>query len=401
MADTWTVRSCLDWTRDYLAKHGEERPGLAAEWLLCAATDMDSRTTLYMSFDRPLTEGELDVMHKGVVRRAKGEPLQYITGSTQFRTINVLCAPGVLIPRPETELLVEDVLDHLDSEVLGSGTAARSRAQLPWNAEVEAALEDERKEAAERAAAEKRAAAGVTAAQEAQAGPDVMGARAYAAELADREEDARAYEAAVDAAADDAAAQEAAGSEAGQAPEPEEPACARVLEVGCGTGCISLSIATERAGRVFCYATDIEPRAIALAEKNRAALGLSESEVVLSLTNLVSSVPRSEWGTFDVLVSNPPYIPTKVMGELPSEVADFEPSLALDGGNDGLDIYRRLVNAAPHMLKPGGLFACELFEGACEAAAELCRNAGFDDVRIVDDLAGRQRIVRAQVPQAE
>ena len=395
MADIWTVRSCLDWTRDYLAKHGEERPGLAAEWLLCAATDMDSRTTLYMSFDRPLTEDELNLMHKSVVRRAKGEPLQYITGSTQFRSINVACAPGVLIPRPETEMLVETVLEYLDEHVL-AGAPALERAQLPWNAEVEAALESELKEAAERKQAEQKAAAGVSAAEEAELAGDVMGARAYAEELAEREEDERAYEDQIDAAADEAAADEAATQEG--AAEPEGPAAARVLEVGCGTGCISLSIAKERAGRAFCYATDIEPRAIELATKNRDALGLTENEVFLSLTNLVSSVPRDAWGTFDVLVSNPPYIPSEVMGELPSEVSNFEPALALDGGDDGLDIYRRLVKAAPHMLRPSGFFACELFEEACEPAAELCREAGFENVRIVDDLTGRPRIVAAQMP---
>lgn len=76
----------------------------------------------------------------------------------------------------------------------------------------------------------------------------------------------------------------------------------------------------------------------------------------------MSSIPREEWGTFDVLVSNPPYIPTDVMRSLPHEVKDFEPDLALEGGADGLDIFRRLLNAAPYMLRAGGLFACELYE---------------------------------------
>ena len=78
-----------------------------------------------------------------------------------------------------------------------------------------------------------------------------------------------------------------------------------------------------------------------------------------------------------MLVSNPPYIPTGVMRSLPHEVKDFEPDLALEGGADGLDIFRRLLNAAPYMLRAGGLFACELYEGALDAAAELCRQQAF------------------------
>ena len=240
----------------------------------------------------------------------------------------------------------------------------------------------------------------------------MLGSRAYAEELADRE----AEEAAVQAAeveametpepeldeygiAIEGADQEAASAQDAAAPAPAESRTARVLEVGCGTGCISLSLAWERRGHVTCTATDIEPRAIDLATKNRDALGLTSDDVAFSLTNLVSSIPHDEWGTFDVLVSNPPYIPTDVMRSLPHEVKDFEPDLALEGGADGLDIFRRLLNAAPYMLRAGGLFACELYEGALDAAAELCRQAGLSDVRIVHDLTDRPRIVRAVVTE--
>lgn len=411
--EIWTIKRCLEWTKEYLAERGEEHPRLSAEWLLCAATGL-ARIDLYMRMDETLDASRLETMHAAVVRRAKGEPLQYITGSTQFRMIDVACAPGVLIPRPETEMLVEEVLNYLDAEVLSLEAAARQRVELPWNDEVEQARKAEAALADERATAERRAA-NLTAADEAALGGDVLGSRAYAEELADRE----AEEAAV----------RAAEAEAVETPEPEldeygiaiedndqqttpaqnaaeanvsapaEPRTARVLEVGCGTGCISLSLAWERRGHVTCTATDIEPRAIDLATKNRDALGLASDEVAFSLTNLVSSIPHEEWGTFDVLVSNPPYIPTDVMRSLPHEVKDFEPDLALEGGADGLDIFRRLLNAAPYMLRAGGLFACELYEGALDAAAELCRQAGLSDVRIVHDLTDRPRIVRAIVTE--
>lgn len=416
--EIWTIKRCLEWTKEYLAERGEEHPRLSAEWLLCAATGL-ARIDLYMRMDETLNAAQLETMHAAVVRRAKGEPLQYITGSTQFRMIDVACAPGVLIPRPETEMLVEEVLNYLDAEVLSPEAAARQRVELPWNDEVEQARKAEAALADERATAERRAA-NLTAADEAALGGDVLGSRAYAEELADRE---------AEEAAAQAAEAEAAEAEAMETPEPEldeygiaiedndqqatpaqdaaeanvsapaEPRTARVLEVGCGTGCISLSLAWERRGHVTCTATDIEPRAIDLATKNRDALGLTSDEVAFSLTNLVSSIPREEWGTFDVLVSNPPYIPTDVMRSLPHEVKDFEPDLALEGGADGLDIFRRLLNAAPYMLRAGGLFACELYEGALGAAAELCRQAGLSDVRIVHDLTDRPRIVRAIVTE--
>ena len=410
--EIWTIKRCLEWTKEYLAERGEEHPRLSAEWLLCAATGL-ARIDLYMRMDEALDATQLETMHAAVVRRAKGEPLQYITGSTQFRMIDVACAPGVLIPRPETEMLVEEVLNYLDAEVLSPEAAVRQRVELPWNDEVEQARKAEAALADERATAERRAA-NLTAAEEAALGSDVLGSRAYAEELADREAEEAAAQAAEAEAAQSAepeldeygiaiedAGQEAtlvqdAAVDAAEPAEPE-PRIARILEVGCGTGCISLSLAWERRGHVTCTATDIEPRAIELATKNRDALGFTSDEVAFSLTNLVSSIPREEWGTFDVLVSNPPYIPTDVMRSLPHEVKDFEPDLALEGGADGLDIFRRLLNAAPYMLRAGGLFACELYEGALDAAAELCRQAGLSDVRIVRDLTDRPRIVRAVV----
>lgn len=408
--EIWTIKRCLEWTKEYLAERGEEHPRLSAEWLLCAATGL-ARIDLYMRMDETLDAAQLETMHAAVVRRAKGEPLQYITGSTQFRMIDVACAPGVLIPRPETEMLVEEVLNYLDAEVLSPEATARQRVELPWNDEVEQARKAEAALVDERATAERRAA-NLTAADEAALGSDVLGSRAYAEELADRE----AEEAAAQAEATEASEPEldeygiaiesdneqtTPTQDAAEAntPAPAEPRIARVLEVGCGTGCISLSLAWERRGHVTCTATDIEPRAIDLATKNRDALGLTADEVAFSLTNLVSSIPREEWGTFDVLVSNPPYIPTDVMRSLPHEVKDFEPDLALEGGADGLDIFRRLLNAAPYMLRAGGLFACELYEGALDAAAELCRQAGLSDVRIVRDLTDRPRIVRAIVTE--
>ena len=445
--DAWTIKRCLDWTRGYLGEHGDERPRLSAEWLLSSVTGL-TRTELYMKYDEPLSPDELARMHHAVARRATGEPLQYIAGETSFRTITVACEPGVLIPRPETEVLVEEVLSYLDREVLGSGSgsAARRRVTLPWNAEVEEARKAEEAQAAKAMAG----AAGVTGAaasgeavgadmadaatvEEA----DIAGEAGAAGEGAPADGDARGFAngsgARVFGAAtddsfvpvdDDAPGAGAVGTgghgdggaevapvdgpaeglkAAGDASDSQPVArTARVLEVGCGTGCISLSLATERPGRVTCIATDIEPKAVALAERNRETLGLSAEEVEFREGNLVAPLDRqTEWGTFDVLVSNPPYVPTSVMATLPREVAAFEPALALDGGEDGLAIFRRLLNAAPYMLHEGGLLACELFEESLDTAKVLCEQAGMGDVRVAKDLAGRPRIILARVVEAK
>lgn len=294
----WTIKRCLEWTRGYLEKKGDEHARLSAEWLLCAATNKN-RTGLYMAFDEPMSSDELAAMHGFVERRGAGEPLQYITGRTSFRFIEVACAPEVLIPRPETELLVDIALEGLD---------------------------------------------------------------------------------------------------AATAVEPK-----RVLEIGCGTGCVSCAIASERAGTEVA-ATDIAPAAIALAAKNRDALGLSDAITIVE-GDLASGVSPELMGTFAVLVSNPPYIPEDVMQKLPQEVAGFEPRLALAGGEDGLDVYRRLLELAPRALMPGGLFACELHEDALEAAAELARAQGcWKQVEIRQDLTRRNRFLVAwlegDLPQA-
>lgn len=355
----WTVKRCLDWTQGYLADKGDEHARLSAEWLLGAATGL-SRIELYMGYDRPLSPGELACMHKAVVRRAKGEPLQYIAGKTGFRFIEVACEPGVLIPRPETELLVDEVLAFLDEEC---GTevvpVSKTRPEEAVFGEPEPADAPQ----ADAASPEQAAVAPSPGETRADAEPAADGG---ASELAAASEDARP-----------------AG-----APAP------RVLEVGCGTGCVALSIAQERpAARVV--ATDISPVAVALARRNCDALSLGE-RVDIREGDLVAPAMPDGRGAFDVLVSNPPYIPTEVMATLPREVADFEPSLALDGGADGLDVFRRLVAAAPAVLRPGGLLACELHETALDDAADICRRSGMRDVRVVEDLAHRPRIVLAR-----
>ena len=294
-AQPWTIKRVLDWTSGYLERKGDEHPRLSAEWLLANVCGL-SRVELYVNFDKPLEAGELDAMHEAIERRAAGEPLQYVTGEMPFRHIVLRCERGVLIPRPETEVLVDAALEGVD------------------------------------AAAEK--------------------------------------------------SDDAAGS-------------VRVLEVGTGTGCIALSLASERPGTLV-TATDLSPRAVELAGRNREALGLEEAVDIVEC-DLAAGVDPGLMGTFAVLVSNPPYIPTQVLrDEVPAEVADYEPELALDGGDDGLDVFRRLLELAPAALAPGGMLAVELFEDALAAAADLVRvQGGWASVEVREDLTRRPRVLVA------
>ena len=112
--DVWTIKAALEWTQGYLARKGDENPRLSAEWLLAEATGL-RRVELYVNFERPLSMEERDILRGYVSRRGAGEPLQYITGEVAFRHIAVKVRPGVLIPRPDTEVLVQTVVHELDS----------------------------------------------------------------------------------------------------------------------------------------------------------------------------------------------------------------------------------------------------------------------------------------------
>ena len=114
--DPWTIGRMLKWTTGYLQAKGDEHPRLSAEWLINNVTGL-SRVQIYMSFSRVMTPDELTAMHNAVVRRAKGEPLQYVTGEMPFRHIVLHCERGVLIPRPETEVLVDAALEGVDAGI--------------------------------------------------------------------------------------------------------------------------------------------------------------------------------------------------------------------------------------------------------------------------------------------
>jgi len=270
----------LNWTKEYLAGKGVENARLEAEWLLCAATGLD-RVGLYLNFEKPLNEGELAAYRALVARRARREPLQHILGSQEFHGLEFEVSPDVLIPRHDTETLVECAL-----------------AKAP---------------------------------------------------------DARS-----------------------------------VLDVGTGSGCIAVTLARLLvAARVT--ASDISGPALAVARRNAERNGVEVEFLRGSLFEPVSG--RS----FDLIVSNPPYIPTSDIDKLEPEVRDGDPRAALDGGPDGLDFYRALIPGAIVHLNPGGWLLLEVGIGQARDVAELFRQAGgYANVCSAPDPGGIERVVGAR-----
>jgi release factor glutamine methyltransferase len=163
---------------------------------------------------------------------------------------------------------------------------------------------------------------------------------------------------------------------------------ARVLDLGVGSGALLLAILSERPNAVG-LGLDVSVEALAVARENAANLGLDGRAALLRGDWTFGLAPES----FEVVVANPPYIPTAEIADLPPEVRDHEPRLALDGGADGLDAYRVIAPGILEVLKPGGLFAVEIGPGQAAAVIALFTEAGATEVATHRDLAGRERVI--------
>lgn len=348
---TWTVKAILDWCEGYLANKRDAAPRHAAQYLLGEAMGL-SRIELYTNLDKPLTEDERSTMRTWVARRGAGEPLQLICGTAPFRHMVLEVASGVLIPRPETEVLVSEVL-----------------ALFPPPKQISAhAFEDLSDDFGQTAGAEDPA---VEIPVVELGGPD------ESLRGANQESETSANE---------------AGS--GQS-EVLESATIRAIDLCTGSGCIACALATEHPSMEV-LALDIAPEALTLAQRNVEAQGVAD-RVSVRESDLLAAViadPNNK-GSFDVIISNPPYIPSQVVDTLDAEVNDYEPRLALDGGADGLELFRRFIGDAYDLLKPGGVLAVELFEESLDEARAIALDHGFSEARIVQDLTNRNRILIA------
>lgn len=285
MTDAWTTRRLLDWTRGHFEKQDVDAPRLTAE-LLLAFVLRCQRVKLYMELDRPLTKDELARFKALLQRRLAGEPTQYLLGQKEFYGRSFSVDPRVLIPRSETELLVEAVLRALPKA---------------------------------------------------------------------------------------------------------EPT--RVLDLCTGSGCIAVSIAAERP-QASVWATDLSAEALEVARTNALAVGV-DARVTFFHGDLFAPLPAD--ATFDVIVSNPPYVSTGSLSALQREV-QAEPRLALDGGPDGLVLLTRIAQAALPRLKPGGLLAFEHGDEQAEAMRALLTRVGCHDVKLEKDLARLDRLAFGRAP---
>ena len=285
-----TVRSALDQGRQLLEEAGIASPRLAAEVLLMHAISLDTpcdRAWLYAHAGDELRE--LWWIHYGrfLHERIQGKPTQYITGRQEFYGREFRVTPDVLIPRPETEHVVE---------------AALARAN------------------------------------------------------------------------------------ASGAPRVPLTAAVRILDIGTGSGAIAVTLALETKARVM--ATELSLAALGIAKENARRLG---AHVSLAACDLGSAFAGA---AFDIVVSNPPYVPARDRHNLQREVRDFEPAVALYGGEDGLDVYRRLIPEAGRLLKSGGWLIMELGYPGLDPVREML--SCWTDVEVVSDLAGLPRVIVAQ-----
>lgn len=168
---------------------------------------------------------------------------------------------------------------------------------------------------------------------------------------------------------------------------------ARILDLCTGSGCILLSLLYNK-NKAEGVGIDISEDALEVAKRNSCDLNI-HAEFIQS--NLLEKAE----GTFDLIVSNPPYIPAKVIEGLMEEVRDYEPHLALDGGEDGLDFYRRIVAEAGAYLNPGGWLIMEIGQEQGEAVRQMLLQAGYEEIEVVQDLAGLDRVVLGRMHQEE
>ena len=169
----------------------------------------------------------------------------------------------------------------------------------------------------------------------------------------------------------------------------------RVVDVGTGTGCIVLSLASEFPDAKY-LGIDISSGAIALARENAALCGLADKVQFLVADGLDDF---DEPESLDVIVSNPPYVPSAECDVLDPRIRDFEPRLALDGGPRGLDFYNRLAMDALNLLRPGGAIFFEIGDGQGSALQKLLFDTGFVDIRVEQDFAGHDRYASAVMPR--
>lgn len=291
--EEWTIGRLLNWTKSHFESRSLDEPRLAAELLLAQALGC-KRIELYTRFDEMPPADQRAAYRELVVAAADHKPIAYLIGHREFYSLDFLVTPDVLIPRPETELLVELALDWCKQ-------APRERHEL--------------------------------------------------------------------------------------------------LDIGTGSGCIAITIA-KRQPAVRAVATDVSPTALQVAARNAERHAVS-SRVRFVQADMLDLPPDAvPAGGFDLILSNPPYIPQADRDSLPANIRDYEPSVALFGGLDGLDFYRRIGAGVHRLLRPGGVLSVELGCGQASAVEGIFASAS-PALRLLGrhrDLSGIHRALQFTLP---
>lgn len=274
----WTVIDIVRWATDYFTQKGVDSPRLTIELMLCAVLDVP-RIRLYTDHERPLLKDELATLRGMVKRRALHEPLQYILGKADFYGFSFVVTPDVLIPRPETEILVERCIRLLSGK-----------------------------------------------------GP------------------------------------------------------LRCLDIGTGSGCIAIAVAKHATDAQW-TGIDRSQGAVAVATENAKRLDVAD-RVVIQQADAHTYVPQEP---FDLLVMNPPYIPSAEVPTLDANVRDYEPHAALTDDSDGLTFYRMLCERAHILVKENAWMLLELGHGQAEEVQQIFHAGGFT-INILNDLENIPRL---------
>ena len=282
----WTIIKLLQWAASYFKSHDIDSPRATGEILLAHALKCE-RIDLYLKFDQPLLGDELKAFKMLVQRRIKREPVAYILGVKEFWSLDLEVTEDVLIPRPETECLVEAALELL----------SRQASSQSW----------------------------------------------------------------------------------------------RILELGTGSGAISIALASQQPRHTY-FASDRSMPAVKVAHRNAGRHNLGE---MIHYFNADWLTPLNQkTAAFDMIVSNPPYIPSRVIGELQPEINCYEPMTALDGNDDGLGCFKPIIGSAHHYLQPGGVLLLEIGHDQQEAVRRIAFDSGrYGDFGSRKDYAGHDRVV--------
>ena len=285
---TWTIQKLLNWITKYLTDKGIDAPRLSAELLLSYVLAMQ-RIELYTQFDKLVTKEQLDSLHDLVKRAGRHEPIGYLTGKTEFYSLQLEVSPDCMIPRSETELLVERAVEFL-----------RTRT-----------------------------------------GPQF------------------------------------------------------VCDLCTGCGCVAVAIA-KNFPEAEIIATDICDATLNVTARNIEKHGLKDRIRLLCGDLFEPIVPQLDVDKFDLIVCNPPYVSAAEFEKLDKSVKDYEPKLALFAGDDGLDVYRRIIDEAERFLRPDGTIMLEIGYKQGRAIKELFEKTGaYDEIKIEKDLHENDRIVTA------